>query len=40
METDKTQYAVALISEFAAHYGLTTTEAARYINNYGALINL
>ena len=36
MATDKTQYVVALISEFAAHYGLTTTEAVRYINRYGA----
>ena len=37
MATDKTQYVVALISEFAAHYGLTTREAARYISRYGAL---
>lgn len=36
MATDKTQYAVALISEFASHYGLSTTEAARYIGRYGA----
>lgn len=36
MATDKTQYVVALISEFALHYGLTTTEAARYIGRYGA----
>lgn len=37
MATDKTQYLVALISEFASHYGLSTVEAARYISRYGAL---
>ena len=36
MASDKAQYVVALISEFASHYGLTTTEAAQYINRYGA----
>jgi len=36
MASDKAQYVVALISEFASHYGLTTTEAARYISRYGA----
>ena len=36
MASDKAQYVVALISEFASHYGLTTTEAARYIGRYGA----
>lgn len=37
MASDKAQYIVALISEFAEHYGLTTTEAARYLNQYKAL---
>ncbi|MBQ7056773.1 MAG: DUF3791 domain-containing protein [Bacteroidaceae bacterium] len=37
MASDKIQYVVALISEFAAHYGLTATEAAKYLNKYGAL---
>ena len=34
---DKIQYLVALISEFAAHYGLTDAQAARYMSRYGAL---
>ena len=37
MASDKAQYIVALISEFASHYGLTTKEAAQYISRYGAL---
>ena len=37
MASDKAQYVVALISEFAAHYGLSTIEAARYISRYKAL---
>ena len=36
MASDKAQYVVALISEFALHYGLTTKEAVQYINRYGA----
>lgn len=36
MASDKAQYVVALISEFASHYVLTTTETARYIGRYGA----
>ena len=36
MASDKTQYVVALISEFATHYGLTNADAALYINRYGA----
>ena len=34
---DKIQYLVALISEFADHYGLTDSQAARYMSRYGAL---
>ena len=37
MATDKEQYVVALIAEFAEHYGLTTEEAAKYLNHYKAL---
>jgi hypothetical protein len=37
MASDKSQYLVALISEFAAHYGISTIEAARYISRYKAL---
>ena len=33
----KIQYLVALISEFASHYGMTTKEAMRYINRYKAI---
>lgn len=37
MATDKAQYIVALIAEFAAHFGLTTTQAAKYLSLYKAL---
>jgi len=37
MMTDKIQYLVALISEFAQHYHLTPAQAERYISRYGAL---
>ena len=37
MASDKAQYIVALIAEFAAHYGLSTVEAARYFIRYKAL---
>ena len=37
MASDKTQYVVALISEFAEHYGLTTAQAAEYLNQFKAL---
>lgn len=37
MASDKAQYVVALIAEFAEHYGLTTTEAAKYLSQYKAL---
>ena len=37
MATDKTQYIVALIAEFAAHFRLTTAEAVRYLSRYKAL---
>ena len=30
MASDKAQYVVALIAEFAEHYGITTTQAAKY----------
>lgn len=34
---DKIQYLVALISEFANHYGLTDSQAAKYMSQYGAI---
>lgn len=34
---DKIQYLVALIAEFASHYGLTNAQAARYMSHYGAI---
>ncbi len=37
MASDKAQYIVALIAEFAEHYGLTTVEAAKYLSLYKAL---
>ena len=37
MASDKVQYIVALIAEFAAHYGITTVAAARYFSRYKAL---
>jgi len=37
MFSDKIQYLVALISEFAQHYKLTPTQAERYISRYGAI---
>ena len=37
MASDKAQYIVALISEFAAHYGLSTVEAVRYFSRYKVL---
>ena len=37
MATDKTLYVVAFIAEFAAHYGLTTSQAVHYLNQYKAL---
>ncbi len=37
MASDKVQYLVALIAEFAAYYGITTVEAARYLNQYKAI---
>lgn len=37
MASDKAQYIVALIEEFAAHYGLTTTQAVQYLSRYKAL---
>lgn len=37
MATAKAQYLVALISEFAAHYGITTVETVRYFIRYKVL---
>ena len=37
MATDKAQYVVALIAEFASHYGLTTTQAVQYLSKFDAL---
>lgn len=36
MASDKAQYIVALIAEFAAHYGLTTVQAAQYLGRHKA----
>ena len=37
MASDKAQYVVALIAEFAAHFGLTTPQAVEYLSRYKAL---
>lgn len=37
MASDKVQYMVALIAEFAAHYGLSAVETVRYFDRYKAL---
>ena len=37
MAKDKAQYIVALIAEFAAHFGLTTRQAVEYLSRYKAL---
>ena len=37
MASDKAQYVVALIAEFAAHFGLTTRQAVEYLSRYKAL---
>ena len=37
MATDKIRYVVALIAEFAAHFGLTTVQAVSYLIRYKAL---
>ncbi len=37
MASDKVQYIVALIAEFAAHYGVSTKEAVQYLQRYKAL---
>ena len=37
MASDKAQYVVALIAEFAEHYGITTTQAVEYLSKYKAL---
>jgi hypothetical protein len=37
MASDKVQYLVALIAEFAAYYGLTTVQAVQYLRKHKAL---
>ena len=37
LSEDKAQYIVALIAEFAAHFGLTTRQAVEYLSRYKAL---
>ena len=37
MYKEKIQYIVALISEFADRYQLTSAQAARYMSHYGAI---
>ncbi len=37
MASDKAQYIVVLIAEFASHYGISTVQAAQYLNRYNAL---
>ena len=37
MASDKAQYIVALIAEFAAHFRLSTAQAAQYLCRYKAL---
>ncbi len=37
MASDKAQYIVALISEFASHFGISTVQAAQYLSRYKAL---
>ena len=37
MASEKVQYIVALIAEFAAHYGVSTKEAVQYLQRYKAL---
>ena len=35
--TEKIQFLVALINEFAQRHGITDAEAAKYMNRYGAI---
>lgn len=37
MASDKVQYLVALIAEFAAHYGISADEAERYLSQFKAI---
>lgn len=37
MASEKVQYLVALIAEFAAHYGVSTKEVVQYLQRYKAL---
>ena len=37
MASGKAQYVVVLIAEFAEYYGITTTQAAKYLSQYKVL---
>lgn len=37
MASDKAQYIVALIAEFASYYGISTVQTAQYLSRYNAL---
>ncbi len=37
MLKDKIQYIIALIAEFARHYGISQAQAAKYMSKYGAI---
>lgn len=37
MASDKIQYVVALIAEFAAHFDITTAQAVEYLSRYKAI---
>lgn len=37
MASDKVQYLVALIAEFAVHYGISNKEVVRYLQRYKAI---
>lgn len=37
MLREKVEYMVALIAEFAEHYGITDAEAAAYMSRYNAI---
>lgn len=37
---DKIEYIIAFINEFGRHFGLTDSEAYRYLKAYGAIANI
>lgn len=37
MASDKAQYIVALIAEFASYYGISMVQTAQYLSRYNAL---